>query len=67
MDPANYEFTLSVSAIPSDFFETHTAQDEISRMLDSRYWEARVPSVSFDLAKQVCSCTSTLDLNKSIE
>ena len=61
MDSDNYDFTLSVSAIPPDFFENRSEPNEISRMLDSRYWETQIPVVSFSLAKQAYTCTSTLD------
>lgn len=62
----DYYFTFLVSPIPPDFFETHTSHDEVSRALDSRYWETRMTS-SCELRNQLYTSTSTLDLEKSSE
>lgn len=66
MELPDYHFTFSVSPIPPAFFETHTTCDEVSRALDSRYWETRMTS-SCELRNQLCTSTSTLDLEKSAE
>jgi len=61
-----YHFTFAVSLIPEEFFETHTTYDEVSRTLDSRYWETRV-FYSCDFRNQTCTNTSTLDSEEVIE
>ena len=66
MELPEHHFTLAVTPIPSDFFEAHTTYDEVSRALDSRYWETRM-STSCELYNQVCTCTSTLDLEKVVD
>ena len=64
MELPEYHFTFSVSPIPTDFLETHTTYDDVSRALDSRYWETHM-FTSYDLRNQTCTYTSTLDSEKS--
>lgn len=66
MEFSDYCFTFLVSPTPTDFFETHSSSDEVSRAVDSRYWETRMTS-SCELRNQLCTSTSTLDLEKSAE
>ena len=66
MELPEHNFTFAISPIPSDFLETHTTHDEMTRALDSRYWETRV-SYSCDLHNQTWVYTSTLDSEKVIE
>lgn len=61
MELPAYHFTFLVSPISPDFFETHTTSDDVSRALDSRYWETRMTS-SAGLFNS--TCTSTLDIEK---
>ena len=63
MELPEHHFTLAVSPIPPDFFETHTTYDAVSRALDSRYWETRM-TFSPELFNSVYTCTSTLDIEK---
>lgn len=54
-------FTITLSALPPDFSQKHSAETAISRALDSRYWETRTPVISGDLAKEVFTSVTTDD------
>jgi len=55
-------FTITLSPLPPDFFQTYGPATAIARAVDSRYWETRISDISVDLAQEICVSITTDDI-----
>jgi hypothetical protein len=61
MELPDKNFTITMSALPPDFSQKYSPETSVSRAVDSRYWETRMPVISEDLAKEVFTSVTTDD------